>query len=58
MLRKVQNMTIFYTDMLFIEIVFSNEIICLNMFNKKLFKPIFYEKIHQLTGTVFINCFL
>jgi hypothetical protein len=36
MLWKVQNMTIFYRDLLFIEIVFSNEIICLNMFNKKI----------------------
>lgn len=58
MLWKVQNMTIFYTDLLFIEIVFSNEIICVNMFNKKLFKPLFYEKIHHPTGTVFFNCFL
>lgn len=58
MLWKVQNMTIFYRDLLFIEIVFSNEIICLNMFNKKLFKPIFYEKIHHFTGPVFFNCFL
>ena len=58
MLWKVQNMTIFYKDLLFIEIVFSNEIICVNMFNKKLFKPLFYEKIDHPTGTVFFNCFL
>ncbi len=55
---KAQNVTIFYADLLFVEIVFSNENICVNMFNIELFKPIFYEKIHHLNRVVFINNFL